>query len=130
MRRCIKRIKPLAHDIKLQSFLEEFQITTGENYPADFTYVHGNGKSIIDYVLQNDVMVVKKVKIQTEYSENTSPHCPLAADIVQIPEITVIPKRPLLCPACQTLCPARRFELDKLLPLGGVYILSSTANAT
>ena len=54
-------------------------------------YVHGNGKSIIDYVLQTDAMVVKRVKVQTEYSENTSPHCPVAADIVQIPEITVKP---------------------------------------
>ena len=87
----LHREKPLARDIKLQSCLEEFQITTGENYPTDFTYVHGNGKSIIDYVLQTDARVVKKVKVQAEYSENTSPHCPVAADIVHIPEITVKP---------------------------------------
>ena len=42
-------------------------------------------------MLQTDARVVKRVKVQAEYSENTSPHCPVAADIVQIPEITVKP---------------------------------------
>ena len=36
---------------------------------------------MIDYVLQTDVGVVKNVKVQSDHSENTSPHCPVAADI-------------------------------------------------
>ena len=64
-------------------------MTTCENYPTDYTYVHGKGKSIIDYVLQSEATVVKWVEVQSDYSENTSPHCPVAADIVQIPEITI-----------------------------------------
>ena len=79
----------LARDNKLKSFLEEFQITTCENYPTDFMYVHGSGKSMIDYVLRTDVRVVKNVEVESDHSENTSPHCPVATDIVEIPEITI-----------------------------------------
>ena len=42
-------------------------------------------------MLQTDARVVMRVKAQAKDSENTSPHCPVAADIVQIPEITVKP---------------------------------------
>ena len=43
-------------------------------------------------MLQNEAMVVKRVKegqSHSDYSENTSLHCPVTADIVQIPGITI-----------------------------------------
>ena len=40
-------------------------------------------------MLQSEVMMVKRVKVQLEYSEKTLSHCPVTADIVQIPEITI-----------------------------------------
>ncbi|MEW8546332.1 MAG: reverse transcriptase family protein [Candidatus Thiodiazotropha sp.] len=82
----LHREQPIARDEKLKSFLEKFQITTIKNYPIDYTYMHGNGKSVIDYILQSDVRIVKSVEVQSECSENTSPHYPVVAKLVQIPE--------------------------------------------
>ena len=42
-------------------------MTTCENYPIDYTYVHEKGKSIIDYVLQSEATVVKRVQVQQFY---------------------------------------------------------------
>ena len=85
----LHRKKPLTRYNRLQSFLEEFKTTTCENQPTDYTYVHGKGNSIINYVPQSEAMVVKRVKVQSDYSENTSPHCPVTADMVQIPGIII-----------------------------------------
>ena len=82
----LHREQPLARDNSPKLFLEEFQIIAVKNYPTDYTYVHGSGKSIIDYILQLDVRIVKSVEIQMVCCENTSPHCPVIAKLVQIPE--------------------------------------------
>ena len=81
--------QPLVRDNRLKLFLEEFQIITVKNYPTDYTYVHGSGKSIIDYILQTDVRIVNNIEVQTECCENTLPHCPVVGKLVQIPEKTI-----------------------------------------
>ena len=89
----LHREKPIARDAILKNFLDEFRITTGKNYPTDFTYVHGSGKSTIDYVLQTENNIVKKVEVQSGCGENTSPHSPVMADIAHIPKVIVNPEK-------------------------------------
>lgn len=48
--------------------------------------IHGNGKSTIDYTFQTDGGTVTSVEVKKDYSENTSPHYPVVAEIAHIPE--------------------------------------------
>lgn len=60
-------------------------------YPHDYTYIQGDGKSVIDYIIQSDDQIVRNVQVLQDTCDNTSPHNPVSTEMVYIPPTEILP---------------------------------------
>ena len=81
----LHRDQPLTRDKKLQTLLEDTNLVLNDSYPDEFTYIHGKGMSVIDYIISSDKNILNNICVNTDNSLNTSPHYAVVADMIHIP---------------------------------------------
>ena len=52
---------------------------------VEYTYMHGKGKSVIDYIISSNTNFVNKICVNKDASSNTSPHNAVTAEMTHIP---------------------------------------------
>ena len=72
----------------LKDVLNGMNLSLPVNYPEVYTYRHGSGKSIIDYIIHNKSGLVKSVYVVDEHC-NTSPHSAVAATIPYVQSVAI-----------------------------------------
>ena len=70
--------------------LEESKLTLNEFYPVEYTYMHGKGKSVVDYIISSNTNFVNKICVNKDACSNTSPHNAVTAGMTQIPTGKII----------------------------------------
>ena len=65
--------------------LEESKLILNDFYPVVYTYMHGKGKSVIDYIISSNTNFVNKICVNKDASSNTSPHNAVSAEMTHIP---------------------------------------------
>ena len=65
--------------------LEESKLTLNDFYLVEYIYMHGKGKSVIDYIISSNTNFVSKMCVNKDASSNTSPHNAVTADMAHIP---------------------------------------------
>ena len=84
----LHRNPALTRDLYMNVILIDLSLP--ERYPTVYTYQHGNGKSVIDYILHSKTGTVSDVKIMTDNHLNILPHAPVAAYIPHIQRLVII----------------------------------------
>ena len=97
MNASLHRGQSMSRDKKFALLLAELNMVLSDSYPADHTYVHGTGRSTIDYIVGSDREVVRNVNIHVDSSLNTSPHSALMADLPYIPQHEILKSDPKGC---------------------------------
>lgn len=83
MNASVFREPPLARDKYFKDVLAEVGLMLPTDYPEVHTYRHGQGKSIIDYILHSNTDIISAVKVLDEHC-NTSPHMAVTAKMPQV----------------------------------------------
>ena len=80
-------------DSYMKDILINLNTSLLEKYPTDYTYQHGNGKSVLDYILHSKTGIASDVKIMTDNHLNTSPHAPVTAYVPHIQRLMINNKK-------------------------------------
>ena len=84
------RDQPLVRDKNLQTLLEDTNMVLSDSYPDEYTYIHGKGKSLIDYIIVSNKEIINDICVITDSNSNTLPHHAVAVNMLHIPTGEVI----------------------------------------